>query len=86
MLNPGVLDALLQNNDSVCGHENPRAFKKLRVLLMAGSVVKERSVDRLGPMETKALFEAIGSSSSSTRAWLTKNRRGNGHERKTCGR
>ncbi len=58
-LDPGVLDAAVQNSDSVCGHDNPRTFKKLRELLMLGFTVKEKSVDRLGPMETQALVEAI---------------------------
>jgi len=37
LLGPGVLDAVVQNNDSVCGHDNPRALKKLRELLIRAS-------------------------------------------------
>jgi len=39
---PGVLDAVVQNSVSVCGQDNPRAFKKLRELLMLGFIVKEK--------------------------------------------
>ena len=76
LLGPGVLDAVVQNNDSVCGHDNPRAFKKLRELLMLGFIVKEKSVDRLGAMVTQASSKRSGSSSSSPGPSPTQNRMG----------
>jgi hypothetical protein len=59
LLAPGVLDAIVKNNDSVCAIENPRAFKKLRDLLMMSFIVQEKSIERLGPMASQALVEAI---------------------------
>lgn len=53
LLDPGVAEAVLQNNASVCGSDNPNAFKKLRDLLMMGFVVREKAVDRLGPLEAE---------------------------------
>ena len=59
LLDPGIIEAVVHNNASVCGNSNPRSFKKLRDLLMLGFVVREKSVDKLGPVETEALIEAI---------------------------
>lgn len=59
MMDPGVIEAVLQNNDSVCGHQNPRAFKKLREALMMGFMVREKAYDRLGPVEAQALIDQI---------------------------
>lgn len=59
LLDPGVIEAVLHNNPSVCGKDNPVAFKKLRDLLMMGFVVREKTVDRLGALETEAIVTAI---------------------------
>ena len=59
MLDPGVIEAVLHNNDSVCGHQNPVAFKKLRDLLMLGFMLREKAFDKLGPLEADALIVAI---------------------------
>lgn len=59
MTDPGVIEAVLQNNDSVCGHQNPLAFKKLRETLMMAFVVREKVYDRLGPIEAQALIDSI---------------------------
>ena len=59
LLDPGVIEAVLHDNSSVCGSSNPRSFKKLRELLMLGFVVREKSVDNLGPLETEALIKSI---------------------------
>jgi len=59
LLEPGVIDAILQNNDSVCGNRNPLSFRKLRDALMIGFVVREKSVENLGAAETEALVGAI---------------------------
>jgi hypothetical protein len=59
MTDPGVIEAVLQNNDSVCGHQNPLAFKKLREALMLGFMVREKAYDRLGPVEAQALIDTI---------------------------
>ncbi len=59
MMDPGVIEAVLQNNDSVCGHQNPLAFKKLREALMMGFMVREKVYERLGPIEAQALIDQI---------------------------
>lgn len=59
LLDPGVIEAVLHDNSSVCGSSNPRSFKKLRELLMLGFVVRQKSVEKLGPLETEALIESI---------------------------
>jgi len=59
LLDPGVVDAVLRNDESVCGTSNPLSFKKLRDAMMLGFMVREKSVDGLGPVETAALVTAI---------------------------
>ena len=59
LLDPGVIEAVLQNNESVCGHDNPRAFKKLRDMLMLGFIMRDKVYEKLGPVETEELIGAI---------------------------
>jgi hypothetical protein len=59
LLEPGVVDAVLHDNASVCGHDNPAAFKKLRELLMMTFIVRGKAFEKLGPMETDALIQEI---------------------------
>jgi hypothetical protein len=59
LLDPGVIDAVIRNDESVCGTSNPLSFKKLRDAMLMGFVVKGKSVDALGPVETEGLVTAI---------------------------
>jgi hypothetical protein len=59
LLDPGVIDAVLRNDESVCGTSNPLSFKKLRDVMMLGFIVRDKSVDKVGAMETEALVAAI---------------------------
>jgi hypothetical protein len=59
LLDPGVVDAVLHDNASVCGHDNPAAFKKLRELLMMTFVVRGAAFDKLGPLQADALIQQI---------------------------
>ena len=59
LLDPGVIDAVLRNDESVCGTSNPLSFKKLRNAMLMGFVVKGKSVKALGPVETEGLIAAI---------------------------
>ena len=59
LLDPGVIEAVVENNESVCGSRNPIAFKKLREALMLGLVVRNKAVDKLGPADTEAMVAAI---------------------------
>jgi hypothetical protein len=59
LLDPGVIERVLKNDESVCGQKNAIAFKKLRDLLMLGFVTREKASDRLGAVETEALVSVI---------------------------
>jgi hypothetical protein len=59
LLDPGVIEAVLHDNASICGTNNPRAFKKLRELLMMGFVMQEKIIERIGPAETDALVSTV---------------------------
>ena len=59
LLDPGVIDRVLNNDASVCGSANPMSFKKLRDAMMMGFVVRDKSVEHLGAGETEALVAAI---------------------------
>jgi len=59
LLDPGVIDAVLRDDASVCGTSNPLSFKKLRDTLMLGFVVRDKSAEHLGPGETEAIATAI---------------------------
>jgi hypothetical protein len=59
LLDPGVVDAVLHDDASVCGHDNPAAFKKLREALMMTFVVRGKAFDGLGPVEADALIQEI---------------------------
>jgi len=59
LLDPGVIEAVMHNNDAVCGSKNPRAFKKLRDSLMMGFFVREKAYDQLGPIEAEELIGSI---------------------------
>ncbi|MCU0940664.1 MAG: hypothetical protein MUC86_16420, partial [Burkholderiaceae bacterium] len=48
LLDPGVVDAVLHDDASVCGHDNPAAFKKLREALMMTFVVRGKAFAGLG--------------------------------------
>lgn len=59
LLDPGVIEAVLQNNDSVCGHQNQRAFKKLREMLMMGFIMRGKAYEKLGTLEADELIGVI---------------------------
>jgi hypothetical protein len=59
LLDPGVIEAVLKGNESVCGTSNPVAFKKLRTLIEMGFLVREKAYDRLGALEAQALMDAV---------------------------
>ena len=58
---PGVIDRVLKNDETVCGRNNPEAFRKLRNLLMATYDSLGKSIDRIGPEDTKIIRDAIRS-------------------------
>ena len=56
---PGVIDRILKNDDTVCGTRNPIGFRKLRSLVMATFSSLNKAIDRIGPEETKLITDAI---------------------------
>lgn len=59
LLDPGVIEAVVHNNESICGTSNPLAFKKLREALMLGLIVRDKAVGKMGAAETDAMVTAI---------------------------
>lgn len=57
VLEPGVIERVWKKDESVCGTQNPVAFKKLHDLLMMHFAMRQRSVDAVGQTVT-ALMEA----------------------------
>ena len=55
----GVVERILRNDASVCARRNEIGFDKLRKLLMATFDSLGKSIDRIGPEETKRITEAI---------------------------
>ena len=56
---PDVIDRILRDDASVCGRSNPQAFRKLRQLVMATYDSLGKSIDRIGPKDTKMIASAI---------------------------
>jgi hypothetical protein len=56
LLQPGVIQRVLQRDTTVCGSENPMAFEKLHGLLLLHAAIRDKSVDVFGPEQT-ALIE-----------------------------
>lgn len=56
---PGVIDRILKNDETVCGTKNPIGFRKLRSLLKATFNSVNKAVGRIGPEETKLITDAI---------------------------
>jgi len=52
---PGVIGRVLKNDASVCGTENPIAFRKLHELLMLHFAIREKSVESFGQAQTTAI-------------------------------
>jgi hypothetical protein len=59
ILDPGVIEAVLHNDEAACGSTNPMAFKKMREALMMGFVVREKAFERLGAEDATELVTQI---------------------------
>lgn len=59
ILEPGVGERVLNNDDSVCKRQNPDAFRKLRKALMAFYVLEEKAIDKLGPEEVLIMLDQL---------------------------
>ena len=59
ILEPGAIQQVLEDDDSVCGTENPVAFAKLRALLMMHLAIREKSVDAFGSAATAQVEDYV---------------------------
>ena len=59
ILDPGVIERVLHKDTLVCGHQNTRAFEKLRSLLMMHYSVRDKAVVALGEQETMLIMDEI---------------------------
>ncbi len=59
ILDPGVIERVLQKDTLVCGSQNPRAFDKLRALLMMHYSVRDKAVVALGEQQTMLIVADI---------------------------
>ena len=59
LLDPGVIERVIQKDTGVCGTQNERAFTKLRSLLMMHYSARERAVVAIGEAETLAMIGEI---------------------------
>ena len=59
ILDPGVIERVLHKDTLVCGSQNPRAFDKLRSLLMMHYSVRDRAVVAIGEHETMLILADI---------------------------
>ena len=56
---PGVIERILQNDDTVCGKRNAIGFRKLRALLIATFDSLGKAMDRLGADEIHKITAEI---------------------------
>ena len=56
---PGVLDRVVKNDETVCTKKNPIGFRKLRELVIATFNSLNKAQDRIGPEDTRMLVDAI---------------------------
>src|SRR5208282_3745752 len=55
ILDPGIIKRVLKKDDSVCGTPNTVAFEKLHDMLMLYFVIREKSVDTVGELQTEEI-------------------------------
>ena len=59
VLEAGVIERVLHKDASVCGSENPIAFKKLRDMLMLHFAIRQKSVDAVGQAQTAEIEDYV---------------------------
>lgn len=62
MLEQGIAERVLNGDESVCGRKNPEVFEKLRKHLAAYVQTAEKSIDRLGVDDTRAMLDEVRAS------------------------
>ena len=56
---PGVVERILKNDETVCGVGNPIGFQKLQHLLKFTIDSIQKSLGRISPDDTKQIIDAI---------------------------
>jgi hypothetical protein len=59
ILDPGVIERVLENDASVCGSKNPIAFEKLRNALTIHYHVRDKTAGAIGQAQTTKLVAEI---------------------------
>lgn len=59
ILEPGVVDRVMQGDESVCGSDNPIAFRKLHDLVLMHFLVRQKSADALGQQQTAVIERSV---------------------------
>ena len=59
LLEPGVLERVLKNDATVCGTTNPKAFEKLRGMLIMHYAVRDKVAGEFGEAGTVKIMEKI---------------------------
>ena len=59
ILDPGIIERVLDNDATVCGKPNPTTFATMRNLLMMHYSVRSKAVVALGPEEARQMVEQI---------------------------
>jgi hypothetical protein len=59
MLQPGVIQRVIDDDPTVCGSYNEASYKKMRSLLLMHYDVRQRAADALGQKETQAIIDEI---------------------------
>ena len=65
---PGVVERILKNDETVCGVGNPIGFQKLQHLLKFTIDSIHKSLGRISPDDTKQIIDAITERLDRTRA------------------
>ena len=59
LLEPGVLERVLKKDATVCGTSNPKAFQKLREMLIMHYAVRDKVAGEFGQAGTVQIMEKI---------------------------
>lgn len=59
ILDNGVIDRVLKNDESVCGTSNPAGFRKLREALMMHYHIRDKTVGAIGQTQTGMIVAEI---------------------------
>jgi hypothetical protein len=59
MLDPGVIERVMANDETVCGKKNEKAFRKLRTLVGMHYALANDSIQSLGPEASAKILTEI---------------------------